>query len=471
MLMRFVDSITANPTVRLDLHDQDVWWVAPGTRLDPPPPKRARVSTLLADGAHYPATAYDDRLIQLRLVLQGLTDNAAATQIQRLARELDRDGNILQYQPRAVTHPVFFRTQRLGLSALNAFRVETGYRIEADIPAEPFAFGVEQDLGTFTIANDPAAAVANPTRVDIAGVLGDVEAPTLVKKQVAGAGGLVGLAVNLFTLRRRGDPSGVPYLLQAEAMTQGTDTTTQANDAAFSGGSNNWSRCTFGTATLATRLSLMQWPASPSVDARGTYRVFARVRKTVGTDTIRVQLRAGGPESGGVAAVTLPTVTLPFTTTLHLIDLGLVQIPVGVHARSRGPSGVEMAAEGTRVELWASRPAGTGSLDVDYLLWVPADDTLALTELTETWNASGDSGVVFDSSLDGLYAHRDTGDVVVNNGVGRVSGRLPMLSPGVTNRLYILEGVGPTVANDVAVSQDWQISYWPRYLHVRPPST
>lgn len=466
-LVRFVDSITESPTVRMDVNDGTIWRLQASSRLDPPAPKRARVSTLLTDGAIYPSAAYDDRVLELHWLLVGDTTEAVATQVQLLARELDRrGGNILQYQMPGMADPVYFRTQRLGLESIEIITDGTELRIIASIPADPFAYGTEVDLGTRTVANDPAAAT-NPTYFDVTNVLGDVQAPVRLKKRVTGAGGVAFLAADAFATRRRGDPDGVPYLLQAESMTQGTNTTTQPNSADFSGSGNNYSRCTFGTATLQTRLSIGKWPESPSVDARGLYRVFGRMRKTVDTDVIRVQVRVGGPENG-VAQVELDEVTLPETSNLRLLDLGLMQLPVGVAAEFRGPTGVPLPVEGAQVQLHAARDSGTGNLDIDYLLFVPADDLLSFAELTATWNPSADSGVVFDSTADLLYVHRDTGNVIVNSGIGNVDGGLPRLRPGVTNRIYFLDGVGSEATNVVGVSRVLEVSYWPQYLYVKP---
>ncbi|HEV2931171.1 MAG TPA: hypothetical protein VGW74_21020, partial [Propionibacteriaceae bacterium] len=153
-LLRFVQTIEPNPTVRLDLHDGELWLVQPTTQFQPPGIKRARVSTLLADGAHYPADAYDDRTLELRLALLATSDEQAASEVQKLARELDRPGgNILQVQPRELTHPVFFRTHRLGLDEITWFEGAPGYAVEVNVPAEPFAYGLPEYLQPALNAN------------------------------------------------------------------------------------------------------------------------------------------------------------------------------------------------------------------------------------------------------------------------------------------------------------------------------
>src|SRR5688500_18882199 len=107
----FVDSIAESPTTRLDLNDGTVWRLQDGTELTPPPLRRSVTQSLLADGATYPAAAYDNRTIRLELLLQAADADAAATQLQALARELERPENFLRWAPHT-TEPVFFKTFR-----------------------------------------------------------------------------------------------------------------------------------------------------------------------------------------------------------------------------------------------------------------------------------------------------------------------------------------------------------------------
>lgn len=474
--LQFVDSVATSPTVRLDLSDDSKWTVLrPGTDFSPPPLKRSVASTLLQDGGAIPAAAYDLRTITLELALGTTTADGTASALQDLYQELDRPGgNILLWQEHT-TNPIFFRTFRTSASSVRRLGFADGKRkrIQVEIPAEPFGYGIEETLTDVTVDNDPAGAT-NPNYFDVSSVKGDVEAPMRIKKQQTGST-VAAPFVFLTAARRRGTVANVPYLLQAEAMTQATDTSIQANDTGMSGAGSNYSQCDFSTdATMARRLRVDEWPSSPSTDARGTYRVFGRFRKPTSSDEIRVQLRVGGPQAGGFGtspSILLPEVTLSDLTSPQHMDLGLVQIPVGTGARFNGPSGEELPAEGPRVELWAARDSGTGNLDIDYLIWVPADDRLAIVESTAGWDVSADSGVVMDSYADLLYAHRDTGDAVVNSAVGQVTGSLPMLSPGVTNRIWYIDAVGPAVIHLISVSRTFELSYWPRYLSIRPAST
>lgn len=463
LVARFVDSIDAARTVRLDLNDGGLWRLLESSRFDPPAAKRARVSTLLADGAHYPESAYDDRVLELRLLLQGSSGEEVAGQVQLLARELDRpDGNIFEYQPDGLTHPVFLRTRRLGLDVAHMPADVDRLDVEVNVPAEPFAFGLPVTLPAVTVSNDPAAA-SNGMFFDVSAVKGDVDADTSIKET-----GLEWFNSSvLFACRCHGTPANVPFVLQAEAMTLGTDTTLPGNDATASGAGSNYARISFATSTslTSTRLSKFYWPATPSTDARGTYRVFMRVRRSNAVDEVSVRLRAG-PDGTTVPAI--KTIVTALTTGWQVLDFGLVQIPFGADPRWWGPSGVEVAAKGVAVEVNASRTSGTCTLDVDYLLWPPHDEMRLAVDAGN--DAFGD-GYVLDSANDVMWAWEDIGgQTVVHSSADLIPlGGLPTLRPGVTNRIYVLSDFRGQMLPSATV--DLQVTYWPRYMHIRPATT
>lgn len=461
LVARFVDTIASNPTVRLDLNDGITWWLRSGTQLDPPPAKRSRVSTLLTDGAIYPATAYDDRVLELSLYLEAPTTDAAATQVQLLARELDRPSNILQYQGPSMTHPVFFRTHRLGLDSISMPSEGNQLTMLVAVRAEPFAYGLPQTLSQVVVTNDPAAG-SNGMFFDVTGVLGDVETPLVLRINHADTVETWGKQ-SVFAVRRRGTPSATPFSLQAEAMTQGTDTTVQANDAVMSGAGSNYSRCTFATNTsMATRLSLGAHPSSASVDARGRYRVYLRYRKSVSGDSIAVRLQWGDLNN----RTENDTVTLPAGTSRRYVDLGDVQIPVGVDAPT-DLTGAVRASQGIYMGVQAQRVSGSGNLDMDVVLLPPADDRFAMVSWypfsgpTYAW-LDGISDTAFHTNISGQTSPRMQTVVV---------GGIPAVSPGATNRIFIVFDVNPSAAQDV-IGDTFTIvpSYVPRYLFVRPPS-
>jgi hypothetical protein len=463
--LKFVDSIASSPTTRLDLNDRTTWRLhTEGTRFSPPPLDQAVASTLLADGAVIPASAYGLRTIQLMLSVNAASADATATQLQTFYRELNRPGNFLRWQ-QETTNPVFFRTFRTSADEVQDLGKIDGTRklLSVAFLAEPFAYGLlETPVSGVTVSTDPAAG-SNGCFVDVTGVKGDVESPALIKWP-----GAVVLASRkpLTAVRRRGTPSATPFPFQAEAMTQGTDTTTQANDANFSGSGNNYSRCTFTTATLVTRLTLSDL-GTASVDLRGTYRVFMRYRKNTGTDTINMHLRWGTSanpiNNDSVAAV-------GSSSSFRMADLGLVSIPYGNDPVHDFRSGVELVVDDdTRFLLLAERTAGTGTIDFDFLLFVPADDRLAIVN----WRESQGNEDHWWFDADSNSAHpRNTSDQVTIAPSPEIAGGFPMLTPNQTNRIFVLHEAGDLTNYAIATTvSPVSVAYYPRYLTVRPAST
>jgi hypothetical protein len=266
----------------------------------------------------------------------------------------------------------------------------------------------------------------------------------------------------IFAVRRRGNPSLAPFLIQAESMTQGTDTTTQPNDANFSGSGNNYSRCTFATATLVSRLTLTDLGAA-SVDLRGTYRVFLRYRKNTSGDGINIQLRWGDGNSN----IFNDAFATPGTTSTAMADLGLIRVPFGVDPVTNFRSGTELVVDDlTNIRVYAERTSGSGTLDMDFLLFVPADDRLGIVD----WPPGGLGEDHWWLDAHDTSAHaRNSSDEVFVIAAPAISGGFPMLSPNQTNRLFVLYRTGTDYA--ISATRAVSVSYYPLYLTVRPAST
>jgi hypothetical protein len=308
------------------------------------------------------------------------------------------------------------------------------------------------------VSNNPAAGSLGKF-FEMTGIQGDVETPIIMKF----TGSEVTARQAIIAVRRRGTPSGLPFFVQAESLTMGTDTTTQANNAAFSGSGNNYTQTTFGTSSLAKRLSSAFFPGTAGVDVRGTYRVFARLSGSAGSTTYTVQLKHGVRQ----IANDIKTLTNVFTN-MTMIDLELMQFPEGLDPVSNGPSGSELVVAGVPFEFWASRVSGSGQLQCDYFLFMPADDRLSLVN----WGASSPTTFVYDGYARGVYG-LDTFGQVTDTLTSYHTGDVPMITPGVTNRIcYINETtLNPPVQDHVSTTITINVSYWPRYLYVRPVST
>jgi hypothetical protein len=465
-VVQFVDSIASSPTVRLDLNNltgsNALAVDVAGMDLSPPPMRRAFTSTMLMDGDRITAAAFENRVVKFTVrLIRAASVDAAATVVQNLGRELNRPTNILKVHLDGATAPVFFRTFRAPdytLSMLRLLFIEnTAAALE--LVAEPFALGLREDpVSLVTVDTNPAAG-SNGCFVDVTGVKGDVEAPAFIRWPDAAT---ANDRETVFAVRRRGTPSATPFLFQAEALTQGTDTTTQVNDANFSGAGNNYSRCTFATATMQGRLSTADL-GTASVDLRGRYRVLLRYRKNTSGDGINLMLRWGDV---GFTTVDNAIFATPNTTSTCMADLGDISVPLGLDPVF-DPSGTELAvADAFQLLLMAERTSGSGTIDFDFLLLVPADDRLAVLK----WQAGGADRWLLDARDDSAHG-RSSSDQVASAGGPSIAGELPMLTPNQTNRIYMLREVAPGLSSTLTTVTNVSVSYWPRYLSVRPAST
>ena len=462
-VLRFVDSIQASPTVRLNLNDLSVWGMSNETSFGTPEMKRSVTSSMMRDGDYVGASAYGNRVLNLVLHLFHAGDNAA-TQLQLLQRELDRPTNLLQYTPGGTTNTVFFRTFR---TPPESVRWDIGLKqVRVQVLAEPFALGLREDIGPITVNNNPAAG-SNGLFADLTGIKGDVETPLMI--EYADGGG--GLARNGFSIGVRSGPSPYPNrFLQAESMNQNTDTSAVA-DAAFSGG--NKSRCTFTTQQVLTTRISGKFPSAtvPSgAENWGVYRVFARVAQTVAGDVMQMDLFIGNASTS--------VVTIKSQTAAQLVDLGTVDSTFGT------PTAGGYAASEYRIEdqpsitgpllVRAGRVSGSGSLDIDYVVFVPADECFGTWTYSSNVTSATHLSVV-DAVSDSFY----TATALSGATPGRLShgfpvaitGRLPRVMPG-NNRLVIVESSEfPGAANAITTSITATIRYWPRYLLTRPLTT
>lgn len=449
---QIVDSVSASATVRLDLDDLQPWMLlADGTDLSPPSLRRAVAGTLLADGARIPASAYDNRVITLRLRQESGTDDDAATALQALFREINRPTSILRWQP-DTSEPVFFRCFRSDAAVPQWDPVSKEAQVR--LVAEPFAVGVEETISTVAVSGDPA--LANGCFFDVNGVKGDVETPVVLRVDYFH---ITAGEVSAIAVRRRGTPSNMPFVLPAESLGQFTDTLSKPADPAYSGaGTNNWAQCTFSTSTSMVSRIGGSFPSSPTVDARGTYRVYLRCQSTGGA-SIAVRLLFEN-------VFVTPAVAVP--STLGYVDLGQVQVPFGPDPVHHGLSGVELVPTSVSVNLYAQRLSGSGNLNLDHLLFMPADDRFALIG----WPDGGTNvrAGVIDSAHEMMYTIETATDNIDGAGTHTMVGGYPMISPG-SNRLFFIRHVGTVAPVYQFESVDIEGSYWPRYLYVRPATT
>lgn len=475
--IQFVDGISDTATVRLSLTTAPWSVLFNGTDVSPPTITRSVVNTLLTDGSQIPASAYDNRVIKLHLQLdpQPMSSSVAATQAQLLNRELDRTTNILRWQPDPNLPAMYFRTFR---SSDYVPTLDVGinlYDFDISLIAEPFAYGVQESIGTVTINNDPEAG-SNPKYVDITGVKGDVETPL----QISITGANATTRQSVFAMRRSANPGTSVGFVQAESFAGGTDTTATATP-----GTLNSQMSGAGTIKMmfvdmtvgftnnltVTRMSTSLVPvAFSSSEVRGVYRVFVRSCASFGSATTAYQMQLEHGIRGIKNAVTntrYPNVS--GSPVPQMTDLGLVQFPEGFDPVSNGPSGVPYPVAGIPMKLHVSRDVAAlnGGLGIDYFLFMPADDTFSIV----SWGTSTPTAFVFDGFSRAVYGLQSGAVVDIAN--ASFVGEPPKVSPGTTNRMFYINDVtpSPSAVDVVSGSAALTLSYWPRYLVVRPVST
>lgn len=299
---------------------------------------------------------------------------------------------------------------------------------------------------------------------EISGIKGDVETPLFMQLGTDFMGA-AGDRYPVIGVRRRGTPSLAPFLLQAESMVTGTATAlAAANDPAMSGTGPNFARVTPLNTDMDQRLYMDPFPATPGVDVRGRYRVHVRLRQSVLADLWNVRLTYGPL---GTLQVDLPAVTVTQAFGPRYVDIGTIQYPYGADPVTDGYSGSETPSQGIRVAIFAQRVSGTGTLDFDCVLFVPADDAYSTVQMPPD---SGGIGVI-DGARTMVYSVGGSGEIRALPYVPRITSGFPLVSPGRTNRVTFLADGGNV--GDAALTSTSTITpyYWPKYLYARPPSS
>jgi len=464
-LCKFVDSIAAAPTVRFDFNGGIVDLQRVGTVIEMPPLRSAWADNAMSDGGLQSSSAYGLRTIRLHALISGDADTVA-TSLQTLFRECNREDNYLLWHPRGASKPVFFKTFRAAPEALEMTEQSVGvWRVRCAMQAEPFALGLRETLGPFTVNNDPAAG-SNGLFFDVTGVIGDVAADVVLIDRTA-TRSLAYLAV-----RQHGNPNGFNFWMQAESMSAvgGTDTTNPGGgpDAVMSGtGTNNFMRTTFATlATMAGRL--VGTPLANTADDRGRFRLIAVVRRSDATSDMQIQ-GALGPVTGAV-------LTIPKTTARQAIDLGLFSPDYSIPDRLGGYAPLSRGSS-AGINLSAARSSGTGTLDWDFIALIPCDEATLIYANGTTADDTTPDGVI-DGGQTAYFSITSGADPWATGPSGlpladSLAGSCPQLVPNQTNRFYSLFMTAQSgyMGMTKTASASIEVHYWPRYLFIRPSAT
>jgi hypothetical protein len=188
---------------------------------------------------------------------------------------------------------------------------------------------------------------------------------------------------------------------ELEGGTPGTDTTAQALAGASPGAGNTGLRCTFATATWASRATiyLTNVTVNPG-DNLGRFVCLLRAKVDAGT-TAEVQLSQGYHATPVLDGVLGP-ITEITSTSWAIYNLGIVTIPL------RDMHVFPLATWAATHELYyklilrARRTGGAGNLEMDCLVMIPYDELFFYINRPETY--SGNYRMVFGQSPEGLWA-------------------------------------------------------------------
>jgi hypothetical protein len=480
-LTQIVDSLSASPTVLLDLNNESPFGVS---LFSAPPPEVGHSDSLRM--SWYSRS----RVVELTLDQIDASQDALASNWQTLARLIDLERFYLKYQPTGATSPVFFKCYRSQVPSIFEEPGAVAYRtLTLQILADPFAVGLPEDISSFVITND-AASGTNKMMVGpsiLGTVKGDVETPLLLACTATSDtqfGG--GMYVNGYAVR-----GGFTHSLLARNLTQltsGTDTGAPVTGAGTAYMDGDYKACTFATAlAMVTRLSgTFSTALSPMP---GEYRALLKVVISFGAaGNVSYSFQGGFGNTASVNWLTEATggytVSAGGAATNHtVVDLGLVQFPVGVDTAGTGlgpPASAVSVNTYTEVKASAQLNSGTmPSLRFDELILLPVDTVYggASTAIMTT-NAVVGSGIdlLLDGESDTMRVMQEVGGTgpfaatpyaMQPGSVNGWIGGLPVVRPGTNNYVTVVGGFadGPTWTST------WSGRYYPRYLYVRPATT
>lgn len=276
-------------------------------------------------------------------------------------------------------------------------------------------------------------------------------------------------------------------ILNAADGALGTDATLTADANAPAGNkSASGQRVTvsFATATMQDRvLFSISLNNETSIDAntfRGRYAVFMRAR-TSAAGTVNVQLLA--QTSAGNDSYLLPAVTaqqgVGATPSWYLHYMGVLPIPfwqravvnrngLGLNVTVREQSNLDFT-----LQIQAERTSGACSLYIADLILMPMDEFFCYVE--------GNGYPIIDNT--GYFGHGveshvggyGTSNILFPDGFHNVElftdsmqpvGQLPMLEPGVNNRLYYL-AMSSAKGSPIAMNTNIKVNIVPRWSGVR----
>lgn len=310
---------------------------------------------------------------------------------------------------------------------------------------------------------------------DITGILGDTDTPLFVKAADNFGTSGTGRRMSLMAMRKGGNPANVPFFIESEAFSLGTDAALDINDNSATASNGAYLNVHFGTVqSMTRRIYTSAWPASWSTDLRGRYDVYIRMRPNTPAGSYKIQLGWGNSSTSLYKGDIITIPTNP-TFVWFYLWLGTISFPSGFDPTTDGYSNQTIDAAQMYIEVAMQRLTGTSNVDVDAVSFLPADDQTCLIQWPPQTNCTN---YIIDGRRTSVYGLDASGRAVAVDAIA-MAGAVPMLRPGVTNRLYFLRdvgsGTGSTQAlgagDDVFATSTITPFYWPRYWNLRQATT
>lgn len=436
---------------------------------------RPELRTLTADassgdGDPYVASGYGNVRFALPLVLPGqATMDARQALLGALARELDRRSNVLFVQADGATAGRWLVTYRHADAATWLRLALRGATEEVTLDRAPFAYGASQAVTLGTASGDPEQGTWT---FSVPAVLGDVDAPMVLTAFVSsGPAGVPAQKFYVASKARVWPDTTLKYVLAApDAAISNVASTVVTGAAGAAGTAYRWTPPGTGTEAYVFGGFVPDFVTPPSPAACreliGRWRILARIRRSAGGDVFSIRARVRGATTGaGTGALLAPD---PYVFGASggwtYADLGIMGVPVAEMA-PLDPWGDPPQVMAQAVEVYATRVSGSGTLDTDHLLALPADGRTFIGDMGgNTVNTVADA-VVADGDRNAVYVVRDyTAARYIRSGVLPVGfdGGMLRLSPRYATQVFVV----PDAADPGAIGSTLNLvgSYRPRYL-------
>jgi hypothetical protein len=389
-------------------------------------PLPALIVVATADGEPIASDYAPTRTIEFEVhVGSSATADQRRAALEALAAELDRERNVLYVLAEGATGGGRWLVTHRAADVAADLRLvanQTWATYPLRLTCDAFAYGplvtdasiTWQRFGGASAAGFGSVSSDQPASEGTAGqwykttsapILGDVDAPATVILQPAS-----GAIVQPLILATREVRYEAQDLLRFHSQLTGTA------DATASGGSHTRYTPAVGNGVEATAASLIvtglpeiTGSAFGSRQLLGAWRILWRIRRNTSADVWQLRTKQRGTNAPVITPVPY-TFTDPLPTGWGWFDGGIVQLPNGdATLGDPDPFGDPYAISETGLDLLATRVSGTGTLDVDYAIALPADySTLEVLYGSDaSWAVNTTDRLMIDGDREKVYPLRD----------------------------------------------------------------